>query len=78
MRSHYHRFHRWLHHNFRLLSVPNEISDLPNGKVFPNGMCAVNVKKMNDIKQGMEYIDHGYQDFWTYVLAATGKEDQDE
>jgi hypothetical protein len=49
--------------NFRLLSVPNKIPDLPNEKAFPTGMCLINVKKMDDIRQVMKYIDHGHQDF---------------
>jgi hypothetical protein len=67
--------------NFRLLSVPNEIPDLPNEKSFPNSMCAVMVKRMGDIKQAMEYyINHDHQDFWTSILAwdTTIKEDQEE
>jgi hypothetical protein len=37
--------------NFRLISVPNKILDLPNEKA--------------DIKQAMKYNDHDHQDFST-------------
>jgi hypothetical protein len=50
--------------NFRLISVPYKTPNLPNEKAFTNGMCPVNVKKMNN-KQVMKYIDHDHQDFWT-------------
>jgi hypothetical protein len=32
---------------FRLLSVPNKIPDVPNKKASPNGMCPINVKKID-------------------------------
>jgi hypothetical protein len=43
-------------------------------------MCLINVKKMDDNKQVMKYIDHNHQDFWTSVVAweTTRKEDQDK
>jgi hypothetical protein len=37
-------------YNFRLTSVPNKIPNLSNKKAFPNDMCAVDVKKLIDIK----------------------------
>jgi hypothetical protein len=42
-------------------------------------MFPVNIKKMDDIKQAMKYIDNG-RNFWTSVLAweAMSKEDQEE
>jgi hypothetical protein len=52
-----------------LLSVPNKISNLPKEKGFLNCM-SINVKKMDDIKQVMKYIEHDHQEFWTAVLAA--------
>jgi hypothetical protein len=66
--------------NFKLLSVPNKILDLPNEKSFPNGMCPINFKKMDGIKQIIKYIDHDHQDFWIFILAweTTSKEDQDK
>jgi hypothetical protein len=48
--------------NFRLLSLPNKIPDLPNRKAFLNGMCPINIKRMDNIKQVMKYIDHKHQD----------------
>jgi hypothetical protein len=44
--------------NFRLISVPNKIPDLPNKKASPNGMYPINVEKMDDIRQVVKYIDH--------------------
>jgi hypothetical protein len=43
-------------------------------------MWPINVKKVDDIKQVMKYVDHGHQDFWTAILAwdTTSKVDQDE
>jgi hypothetical protein len=71
--------HRFIANNFRLLSVSNQISDLPNEKAFPNGMCPINVIKV-DIKQVMKYTDHDHQDFWTAILAweTTNRGGQDE
>jgi hypothetical protein len=40
----HHRFHWWFHHNFRLLSVPNKMPDLPKKKTFLNGMCPIHLK----------------------------------
>jgi hypothetical protein len=54
--------------NFRLISVPNKIPDLPNEKDFPNGTCSVNVRKMNNIKQVMKYTDHDQQHVYTFIL----------
>jgi hypothetical protein len=66
--------------SFRLLSVPNKIPDLQNDEAFPNVMCPINVKKMDDIKQVMKYVDHDHHEFWTCILAweTAGKEDQDK
>jgi hypothetical protein len=41
---------------------------LKNEKIVPNGLCAINAKKI-DIKQAMKFIGHYHQDFWTAGLA---------
>lgn len=40
-------------------------------KAFRNGMCPINVKKTDGIKQVMKCIDQGYEDYST-VLSFTG------
>jgi hypothetical protein len=59
----------WSQNNFRLLSVPSKIHDLPNESAFSNGTCPINVKKMNYIRHVMKYSDHNHQGFWTSILA---------
>jgi hypothetical protein len=64
--------------NFRLISVPNKIPNLPNKKAFSNSMCPTDVKQMNDTKEVIKYTDHSHQDFWTFAWGTTSKEDQHE
>jgi hypothetical protein len=62
---------------FRLLYIPNKTPNLRNRKVFPNGKCPINVKKI-DVKEVMKYTEYGHQDFWILTWETTSKEDQGE